>query len=112
MDYAKIKKSIKFLLNGSWFPNWIIREDYSPSKSFVVSDLFVSHDDCDGELEGIRVTIGADGDVWVMVMSDRHRRGVRYRMPMTGGGRYPKVRNALLILAEAIRQTNEDERAA
>lgn len=33
---------------------------------------------------------------------------LRYRMPITGGGRFPRVRNALLLLAEAIRQEGED----
>lgn len=29
-------------------------------------------------------------------------------MPLDGGGQYPKIRNALLILAEAICQTKKD----
>jgi hypothetical protein len=110
VDYTKIKESIKFLLEGLWFPNWIHRSKQFSSQSSSANTFFISHDDCDGfEEEGLSVTLTFDGDVWLSVLSTRGQRGVRYRMPMQGGGQYPKIRNALLVLAEAIRQTNEEQ---
>lgn len=66
---------------------------------------FRTHDDCDGRLEeAIGVGLSVDGDVWLqlppMVTSLRFR-------TYAGGGQSPRVRNALLILAEAIRRDNE-----
>lgn len=65
------------------------------------------HDDTDGKPDGgcIHVIVGADGDAWVW--TDTHQ-SLRFRAPL-GGGRNPRVRNALLVLAEAIRLDNEDE---
>lgn len=106
MEEDKVKEAINLLLSESWFPNWI--QGLSRKESFLKYDDFVSHDEYEGALEGIRVMFNADGDVWLSIESERNRRSVRYRMPGVGGGLYPKIRNALLILAEAIRQTNDD----
>ena len=65
------------------------------------------HDDTDGDLsvaQEISVTIGPDGDVWVAA---RGTPAMRFRM-YAGGGESLRVRNALLVLAEAIRRDNED----
>lgn len=60
----------------------------------------------------IQVVFGEDGDAHFAVIQDRDpndfRFSMRFRMPMIGGGESPRVRNALLILAEAIRLDNED----
>jgi len=56
---------------------------------------------------GISVVISNDGDVW----PDLQRApfiGPRYRMPMIGGGASPRVRNALLLLALAIKLDNAE----
>lgn len=62
---------------------------------------------------GISVVFGDDGDGWIDVYQhidpDDFNGSVRFRMPMTGGGQSPRVRNALLILAEAIRLDNLDQ---
>lgn len=66
------------------------------------------HDDHDGKRNGhISVFIGEDGDVWVNPI-DENAGGLRFRMPLHGGGASPRVRAALVILAEAIRLDNEE----
>lgn len=66
----------------------------------------------DSPLGSISVVFGSDGDGWISVVSEpdpkEARHSMRFRMPMSGGGQSPRVRNALLILAEAIRLDNED----
>jgi len=64
------------------------------------------HDDNDGTERGrISVIVASDGDVHVTI-DVRPGTDLRYRMPMQGGGRSPRTRNALMILAEAIRLDN------
>ena len=46
-----------------------------------------------------------DGDAWIGIDV---RNFLRFRMPLCGGGQSPRTRNALLILAEAIRLDNEE----
>jgi len=66
-----------------------------------------THDDCDGDRsQKLSVVIGEDGDAWVA--ADAPDRTLRFRMPIIGGGASPRVRNALVILAEAIRLDNEE----
>lgn len=66
------------------------------------------HDDTDGENgidQYLTIHISHDGDAWV------EQKGtfgsLRFRTGF-GGGRSPRVRNALLLLAEAIRRDNEE----
>jgi hypothetical protein len=63
-------------------------------------------DDCDGDLtQVLAVSLSHDGDAWVRTMQ---RLGtLRFRSDF-GGGMSPRVRNALIVLAEAIRRDNED----
>ena len=65
-----------------------------------------THDDCDGDMsQTIEVGVGPDGDLWV---ATRGRRGsLRFRS-FGGGGMSLRVRNALLVLAEAICCDNAD----
>ena len=64
------------------------------------------HDDHDGTFEGrICVQFTPDGDAWIS--NDSQLRTLRFRVPIIGGGRSPRVRNALMILAEAIRLDNK-----
>jgi hypothetical protein len=66
------------------------------------------HDDHDGTYTGkISVVISDDGDAWLQVIDTEPGFSLRYRMPMIGGGVSPRVRTALVILAEAIRLDNE-----
>jgi hypothetical protein len=66
------------------------------------------HDDHDGAYSGhIEVMFGPDGDAWVSVSSSKRNENLRFRM-FSGGGKSLRVRNALLILAEAIRLDNEE----
>lgn len=64
------------------------------------------HDDHDGMFKGrINVSFSPDGDAWIS-FEPGHSFALRFRMSMVGGGRSPRVRNALMILAEAIRLDN------
>ena len=60
-------------------------------------------DDHDGKGIGrVQVTFTPNGDGYLA--TDGHRGpSLRFRMPLQGGGRSPRTRNALMILAEAIR---------
>lgn len=62
------------------------------------------HDDTDGKPEGfLAVSFGPDGDAYVSI----HMHPVlRFRTEIGGGGS-PRTRNALILLAEAIRLDNE-----
>lgn len=63
------------------------------------------HDDHDGDaMQALEVMVMSDGDVAISIGK---RQELRFRTD-TGGGCSPRVRNALLALAEAIRRDNED----
>lgn len=63
------------------------------------------HDDHDGDaMQALEVMVMHDGDVAVSIGK---RQELRFRTD-TGGGCSPRVRNALLVLAEAIRRDNEE----
>jgi hypothetical protein len=63
------------------------------------------HDDHDGEFTGkISVVFSPDSDAWVYI--DK-RDGLRFRT-YSGGGASLRVRNALIILALAIKLDNEE----
>ncbi len=83
----------------------LLEEPYWLKDLKVDEVYFRTQDDCDGDLkEGIGVSIDRQGDIFVRttqgVMSD-----CRFRT-CGGGGRSLRVRNALLMLAEAIRLDN------
>ena len=65
----------------------------------------------DSRKGSIRVTFSPDGDGWIMIMSERDPNDLnwssRFRTDFSGGGESPRVRVALLIMAEAIRLDNE-----
>lgn len=66
------------------------------------------HDDHDGTYDGsLVVVIGEDGDAWVDVQGKRPMETLRYRT-YQGGGRSLRVRNALLMLAYAIKKDEEE----
>ena len=65
-------------------------------------------DDTDGEIgpqHELSIAFSADGDAWVLLPG--FSTSLRFRELM-GGGRSPRTRNALLVLAEAIRRDNLD----
>lgn len=98
LEKKPVEERIKEILDDCfWLPTLKSDENY-----------FRTHDDCDGDLnEGIGVAIDMVGDVWIQTHV-RPMNSLRFRMPMGGGGRSHRVRNALLILAEAIRLDNAD----
>lgn len=87
--------------------NKILKYPFWPDT--LIPDFVYSrvHDDHDGEFSGIlNVQIDRQGDVWIS--TDQHFfPPMRFRT-YGGGGMSQRTRNALLILAEAIRMDNED----
>lgn len=81
-----------------------VLESYFWPQALSASSSFSRiHDDNDGDPHQVLVVhIGHDGDVWVLPTEN----SLRFRAPL-GGGMSPRVRNALLVLAEAIRRDNE-----
>ncbi len=66
------------------------------------------HDDHDGTYEGsIGVSFSEDGDAWLDTQRNHHGGALRFRNSF-GGGMSPRVRNALMILALAIKLDNEE----
>jgi hypothetical protein len=67
-------------------------------------DYFRQHDDHDGDItQGIRVLLTEFGDVGIST-----GREMRRFRPFGGGGQSMRVRNAILLLALAIKLDNED----
>ena len=89
-----VARSMNTLLEGAYWPASLeTRTAYSRTQ-----------DDTDGELSGhdLMVSIGPDGDAWVQTPQV-----LRFRT-YGGGGHSLRVRNALLVLAEAIRRDNAE----
>ncbi|MFA5124874.1 MAG: hypothetical protein WC473_03605 [Patescibacteria group bacterium] len=64
------------------------------------------HDDHDGTFTGrLMVQFTKDGDAWIKT-DKHHGPSLRYRSPL-GGGSSPRVKNALMLLALAIKLDNE-----
>ena len=94
----EIKTKIKEVLEK---PYWIptLKADTS---------YFVMNDDCDGRRhEGISVLMDNQGDAWITINDERGCCFARIRT-FAGGGHNDRTRNALMILAEAIRLDNEE----
>ena len=88
----------------------ILETPFWPS-TISVNECYRRYED-DSPLGQLAVTFSSDGDGHIIVLHEQdpneRKFSMRFRMPMTGGGQSPRVRNALLILAEAIRLDNED----
>lgn len=90
-----LSRSLNTVLETVWWPTSL-----QPDQA-----LRRTHDDCDGDLsQALCVYLARDMDVHVMVEGEAP--ALRFRAPF-GGGMSPRVRNALLVLAEAIRRDNE-----
>ena len=93
-----MSKAMDHLLEGGYWPHTLeTRHAYTRR-----------HDDTDGEMgedQELTVTFGPDGDAWVVL--PQSLKSLRFRT-LSGGGKSLRVRNALLVLAEAIRRDNED----
>jgi hypothetical protein len=92
-----VSRAMNVLLEGSYWPQTIdTRVSYSRR-----------HDDTDGKTgpdQDIEVTVGVDGDAWILLPG---MPSLRFRT-WAGGGNSLRVRNALLVLAEAIRRDNAE----
>ena len=93
-----IKEARRVLENPFWIPTLNTDVCYQRTQ-----------DDHDGTFSGkINVLIDQMGDVWLTLDApENFGRMLRFRTP-GGGGLSPRTRNALMLLAEAIRLDNED----
>ena len=83
----------------------LLEADWCPSELETNTPYFRTQDDCDGDrASGINIFVSCDGDVSVHTAKGP----CRYRTPITGGGLSRRTRNALLILALAIKWDNEE----
>lgn len=92
-----VSRSLNTLLEGAYWPSTL-----STQEGYVRRQ-----DDTDGNVgpeQELAVTFGPDGDAWVMLPGFQ---SLRFRSYF-GGGQSLRVRNALLVLAEAIRRDNEE----
>lgn len=83
----------------------ILTEHFWPPSLKTDTTYARRHDDTDGQNEGyIGVHIDASGDVWFQADTTH---SLRFRT-WGGGGQSLRTRNALLILADAIRLDNQE----
>lgn len=93
-----VNRALNTLLEGAIMPS-----ELSAGRSYGRVQ-----DDCEGikdYSQSLSVTIAHDSDVWVNAGGYT---ALRFRVPFIGGGMSFRVRNALLVLAEAIRRDNEE----
>jgi len=90
------QKDIDKVLNSAFWP-----ENLNANQC-----LSIQHDDTDGEDDGnLYISIDVMGDVYISIDESKPLRFRSY----FGGGKSLKVRNALVLLAEAIRQENNEK---
>ena len=85
--------------------NCLLEGSYWPADLTAGSCHTRRQDDTDGDrsyLQDLQVSIGPDGDVWVVAGGGEM---LRFRT-WAGGGASQRVHKALLVLAEAIRRDN------
>ncbi len=87
----------KLLESHFWLPTLTINARYERN-----------HDTREGNDGNVMVMITPRTEVWVRTWSDLPGGLVNFR-PKAEDGHSPRVRSALLVLAEAIRLDNEDE---
>lgn len=93
--------------------NTLIEGAYWPASLATRIEYARRHDDTDGQTghdQNLSVMVGPDGDCWLRAGEGNVLRFRTY----AGGGQSMRVRNALLVLAEAIQRDNEErpQRAA
>lgn len=92
-----VNRALNTLLDGAYWPESLsVQTGYSRRQDDTDGDRSVAQD--------IHVYIGRDADVHVW---SGHGDPLRFRTYF-GGGVSPRVRNALLVLAEAIRRDNAE----
>lgn len=92
-----IKDAERVLNNPFWIPEIETNKLYARL-----------HDDHDGTRKGsIGINFSIDGDAWVNIDPSETIGSLRFRT-FYGGGQSPRVRNALMMLALAIKLDNEE----
>ncbi len=108
---ARLRRRIQKLCDE--YPNEIA--EVLLESTFWLNELdlmtpYVRHDD-DTRKGLIKISFSHDQDAWIEVWSEIDPDDVsfshRFRVPLSGGGESPRVRNALLMLALAIKCDNQ-----
>lgn len=98
VSVERLEKDARRVLDN---PLWI-------SELEVNTTYIRTHDDTDGTDKGkIFVRFSQDWDAWFDSEPSHHHGSLRFRT-VPGGGQSPRVRNALMILALAIKLDNEE----
>lgn len=87
--------------------NTLLEHAHWPKTLAVKNGYTRRQDDTDGETDhshDLTVSLSVDGDAWI---ATGYGLPLRFRTDM-GGGMSQRTRNALLVLAEAIRRDNAD----
>jgi hypothetical protein len=85
----QVKEAIDTIFNKHFWPDGLSAKDF----------CYIPTDDNDGDhSKGLQVVFSEDGDAWIITTPE----GCRFRTGI-GGGRNMRVRNALLLLALAIK---------
>lgn len=89
----------------------LLKETWWPKHLELLTGYSRMRFEDDSVLGTIGVIMSHDGDAWIEIVStpdpNEFGRSLRFRT-FLGGGQSPSVRNALLILAEAIRLDNKE----
>jgi hypothetical protein len=95
---------------GEWYANDVrtLETPHWPKGLVAGQRQFREHDSPEGEGEGIVLTVGDSGDVWMTTQTEKKGASVHFTCA-SGGGRSPRVRQALVLLALAIQLDNENE---
>lgn len=94
----ELESALHTVLEGDF---WI--KSLSPDETYA--RLQDDRDGCSGDKHKLQVHVANDGDLHVFLPNSFE--SLRFRNYFGGGGSL-RVRNALLVLAEAIRRDNED----
>ena len=85
-------------------------EAYFWPTSLTTKEVYARFED-DSPEGALWISFSPDGDGWIQVIGKPDPNELsctfRFRMPLVGGGQSPRVRVALLILAEAIRMNKK-----
>lgn len=100
MDPNDLEKLIRRILEGYF---WI----HSLSTEEIYERTQDDYSDEEHDGRQIMVQFGQDGDAHITI-DGFHSLSLRFRTPFVGGGRSPRTRNAIILLAYAIMLDNEE----
>lgn len=100
MDPEDFERLIRRILDSQF---WI----HALSTKEIYERIQDDYDGSENEGRQLMIQIAQDGDAHVTI-DGYHSLSLRFRTPFVGGGRSPRTRNALIILALAIKLDQEE----